>query len=280
MTPHGYNVLMGLNINGNPKKIFESYFSWHHNGPGSITNEAKLRYADCVLEYRESPTLLSADLLDNKKDFKVAVLARNALDTGVEIQLTGLDIHGQPVHTSIPTQAAVAAGMSAMSTVYGAPVQLAANKLVLIDNIHWLSLESLTKPITHGDVDFYMVYRDCVEHIATITPFQTKSLYRIYEIPTSSCRCGNVEALVKIGEPTRIVNSSQFLIIDDFEALLALVMSIDETFTKKDVASGQNYASLGVASLAAELNSSRAPSIKPMQVLGMDEEINTTPIGY
>jgi hypothetical protein len=277
MTPHGYNVLMGININSKPTKMFESYFSWHHNGLGSITSECRLKYADCTLEYRESPTLYSHDLLQ-AKEFKLAVLARHAQDTGQEVTVTGLDVNGRPVTASLPTQASVAAGVSDLDIVYGARIKLEANKLMLLDDVNWMSIEALSKGVTHGDVDFYMVRGEgasaCVDHIATIGPFQSKSLYRIYEVPASMCKHHKLECLLKIGEPEKIRSASQFLMIDDIEALMSLVMSVHETFDKKDLALGNGFMTLGVANLEAEHKSSRSPTLQPIQILGMDEEIN------
>ena len=276
-TPHGFNVLLGLNLDNKPKLIFESYFQFHHNGPGG-TYARQDCYQDVVLEYRESATLMPYDLLGKSRmSFKLAALAHHSSDVNVNITATGLDINMQPVNTTILSQSSMAAGTDGSETIYGAQIKLEAGKLIVMDDVNWLSIDSLHKPVTNGAVDFYAIFgEDCVYHIATIQPFQQRSLYRTYEIPHTCClNWPQVDALLKIGEPEKIKHVSQSLIIDDLEALLAIVMSIDETFDKKAFQTGMEFMTLGISSLDAELRSSRAPTIQPVQVMGMDEEINS-----
>jgi hypothetical protein len=257
-TPHGYNVLMGLNINTKPIEIKDSYFQFHHNSQGSLTNERMMSFVNFGLAYREYPTLQGPQILSSKKPFKVIAIARGNEEGYTTI--SGNDYDGNPVYSTFED-----------SRVHGVKLKLEKDVAKKLE-VWFGDISAIQKDETNRPVDYYAV-DDCdnVVHISRIEPHQTRSLYRIYHIP-QNCGCRDtVHALFKISEPDPISSLDQRLIIDDMEALLSLVIGLDKSFDKKEIQEGEAFLAKGIISLDAETQGASSPTVQPIQYIGMDE---------
>lgn len=258
-TPHGYNVLLGLNINSKPKELKEGYFQFHHNSYGSLSKEQQLRYVDYGLVFHEYPTLMGPQL--NRKDFKFQVGVLSTVDREGYAQISGIGIDGNPINTVVDGE-----------SFDGVKVKLSKGELTLIDNVWWSDIEGISKDQTFGAVEFYAINKTCnyAELIARIEPRQKVSQYRLYEVP-KDCGCGQtVEALFKLSEPDQIVSGDDKLIIDDIEAIMSLMIGADETFNKKAIEVGEAFSAKGVVSLAEEERAASSPTVQPIQFVGID----------
>lgn len=260
-TPHGYDVMLGMNINGQPKILREGYFQFHHNSYGSLTKEQKLRYVDFGLVYHEHPTLLGPQI--NSPDFKFQLGVLSTVDREGFAYAAGIGIDGNPINTVVD-------GL----TQDGVKIPLKKGEVTLIDNVWWSEIESLSKDQTLGPVEFYAINKSCnySELLARIEPRQRRSQYRIYEIP-ADCGCGQfVEAAFKISEPDPISSLSDRLIVDDLEAIMSMMIGSDQTFNVKAIELGEAFSAKGVVGLAEEERAGSSPTIQPVQLVGFEYE--------
>lgn len=261
-TPHGYNVLMGINLNTKPTQIQDSYFQFHHNSMGSLTDERVLSFVNYALAYREYATMLGPNLLMRKEAFKVLAIAMEQ-ETDKRTIIGGIDVEGNPIMSSVDG-----------NTIDGTRVLLEHNIAKLVDDYWYADVSHISKDQTNGPVNYYANYEsgDTV-HIARLEAFQTNSMYRIYQVPKSvECGC-SAHCLFKISEPDPIVSESQRLIIDDMEALLSLCMGMDQSYDKKDLNLGESFIGKGIMSLDRELKSASSPVAPSIQYIGMDNDV-------
>lgn len=260
-TPHGFNVLMGLNLEYEPAPIMEGYFRFHHNGPGS--NDQCFR--DYGLSYYEFATLQGPQINNPCDRFKLGVL--NTFDATGHVCVTGLNELGHPVNT-------VSDGVSVDGVKFNFNGQHAMQQ---VENITWSQITGITKSPTIGPVEIYSIKNNDPKLIARLEPNQLRSLYRVYELPKSLCGCrGAVHGLFKVSEPEDISRPTDQLIVDDFESLLNLMMSVDQGFNTKDLNLSQAFMAKGISGLAEEERAGKGPTVAPPQFVGpeFDEESN------
>lgn len=250
--PDGYNVLMGLNLNERPVVIRESYFQWHHN-------LKKGAYQDYALEFRESPTRMGPDMLQNDRPFKLGVKARtperdpNQPNIWLKTVITYQDPNDDPHRIEVP---------------------LHGCEMLMVDDRYISRITSITKPPTKDSVDYYAIYEDGHKEavcIATVHPYETRSIYRLYKLPPA-CSYECVRCLFKISEPADIVSPDQMMVLDDLEAIISLVMAMDLKFSKGRLEEGNALNIMGLANLDAELKSTKSPTLQPVQLVGLGDE--------
>lgn len=257
-TPHGYNVLMGININSKPNQIKDSYFQFHHNSYGSLSEERMLSFVDFTLSYREYPTLRGPQLLSSKVPFKIASTARSN-ESNSYTTVSGNDPNGNPIYSN-------------NGNTHGVKVLLEKDKAKLLE-IWFSEVTAIQKDVTNGPVEYFSVdANNNAELIARIEPHQSRSLYRIYHVPQSCCRDNTLHCLFKISEPDPIVSLEQRLIIDDMESLLSLVIGMDASFDKKDIQGGEAFLAKGIIGLDSENEAGKSPTVQPIQYIGMEVE--------
>lgn len=287
-TPHGYNVLMGININSKPIIIRDSYFQYHHNGRASLTCDGMFPINDETMYFRESPTIINHSLLAQDKRFKIAVASTTIEKDDAEILISGLDYNGNPVYSYSDKEDEYLSfeeyqeHENEKNVDIGVRVNLGTS-LKIIENVRWSSITSITKSVTNGVVSVYII-DDCdkIKEVARIEPHQKVSKYRIYQIPEEiECKCSkDVHCLFKISEPDPIVSENQRLIIDDIESIVTLVKSFDNTFDKDELEKGELMLNKGMLGLNSDNERSKPPTIKPIQFIGLDGEVDNDELPY
>lgn len=261
-TPHGYNVCMGINVNGKPLQLRDSYFQFHHNGPGSLTSSDLLRYADFGLAYSEYPTLLGSSMTAYTGSFKIGVLPLSKEDSEATIQIDAKDSDGNPIH--FKQEGVVGSGFK---------LSLAKKGELLVGNVFKLSeVTGIHKSPTNGAVEVYALYETSNTPVllARLEPFETASCYHLYELPKGCCQGDCIDALFKISEPEPISSREQRLIIDDMESILSLIIAADQTFDKKKLQEGEAFKAKGILGLDSESEAGKPVALRPIQVLSTD----------
>ena len=267
-TPHGYDVLMGVNINCAPVHIKDSYFQFHHNSAGSLKNDCALSFTELALDYIESPTTLGPEFLSDKTPFRIGIKSTAVEDDGAFLTVDGLDHEEKPIYSYPDVEG---------EPVHGLQIKLSHKEVIAVDNVMFSSITNISKQVTNGRVEVYRLSDDyqCVDLIAEIQPNQKRSKYRMYQVPKWDCECMTVHCLFKVAEPEFLAHPTQKLIIEDREAILSLTMSLDETYDKKNIEVGETLLTKGIINLDTDLNSSKANSVYPVQYVGLDgEEVN------
>lgn len=294
VTPHGFDILLGINLDGKPAAIRDTYFQFNPSGRGSITNCVSCNWTEDVIDLGDSPTLFqpcenscSCGKLDcDNRNIGVIEYDCGKICTDDDypsLTITGYNEMGNRVYTfkptdpfnqshndcrCVPATSTSAGGREVMNgDVY--PIK---DKLVVHENIFWSKIESIKKQQTNNPVEVFSVCGTTTELLARLEPFQSSSNYRIYELPDCCASYECVHGLFKIAKPERITNESQLLIVDDEEALISLAMSFDKTYKKEEIEKGELYLQKGINTLDEEHKMNRSKAIVPIIVIGAEDD--------
>ena len=256
VTPNGYNVLLGVNIDAKPNRINNHWFQFHRNGNGSVTKENGWNYTTAVMDMGlgaviEQPRKRNEISLDTKDPVYLAVRSRGCESVDATLTISGEngigDLHysfpstvNNPVVRSLanPLQTTV----ESIEPTYGIEYKL-TNKFSLYENVSWSQINSIHKSVTNNPVDIYAVHDSGESYlIATLAPHQRQSSYRSYMIPKEACGDTScVHAMFKISEPEGIEFPTQNMIVDNVTALIDMIMGMDYKYFKKDLNAGAAY---------------------------------------
>jgi hypothetical protein len=289
ITPHGYEIMLAVNLDGKPAPIHDNYFQFNNSGNGSITNCCGCNWSEGVIDIGEFPTLFQP--CENKcccgsldcNSSNIGVISYECRDSCRDnletVHVSGLTDLGNPVYTydvdnpyvdSHDRCRAVDPKNAKKTVIIGDKFPI-KRKLVVHKNIKWSRIDSIRKGYSDAPVEIFTVCGNSTQLLARIEPYQQASKYRIYELPDCCCQNQCVHGLFKIGKPEKIQHESQSMVIDDEEAIIALAKSFDLTYNKDKITEGEAFLQKGMQSLDDELRMNRSNAQVPIIVIGMEE---------
>lgn len=277
VTPHGYNVLLGVNRNFKPLMIRDSSFIFHQNGPADIPVVSD-NFSNNVYDLGEYPIF---KLLENLcypcegtvcNEFRIGARAMGFCDSYPKTRIMGNDVKGNPIFTFIKGDKVELCNESEKDSydnvIHGLEIQLTTD-IRVIDNVKFGSISEIIKEPTKYPVEYYAVNNKSVgQLIARIEPFQTRSLYRLYKVPNDCIRNACVLGLFKRSKPDKIVDKEQLFFCSNRNAILSISKGVDLKYNKNDTQSGETLIALGIKDLAMELREQSSNSTNPLQMDG------------
>ena len=296
ITPHGFEIMLGVNLDGKPAPIHDNYFQFNPNGEGSMTDCCGCNWSEGVVDVGEFPTLFQP--CENRcccgsldcQSANIGVVSYGCSDRCRDnmesVTVNGLSHLGNPIYTYEPENPYLQSAQSCrcvspdsnndpQKRVISGDRFPITEKLVVHKNIKWSRIESIRKGYSDAPVEVFTVCGNSTELLARLEPYQKASRYRIYELPDCCCNHQCVHGLFKIGKPERIQHKDQPMIIDDEEAIIAMSKSFDLTYNKEKIVEGEAFLQKGMKNLDDELRSNRSNARTPVIVEGVEEnEIN------
>lgn len=296
ITPHGYEILLGVNLDGKPKLIRDTYFQFNQGSQGSIEDCCGCNFTDDVFDLGEQPVInqpcenvcCCGEIDCNNRSIGVIgyqcdIRCQERKDNVI---ISGLTHLGNPVytyevddpysesHNECKCTSDYESEPDRQLKIIDGDVFPVKSKLVVHNNIKWSRVDSIRKKYTDGPVEVFAVCGNDTELLARIEPYQSASRYRIYELPDCCCKYECVHALLKIGKPEKLEHPSQHMIIDDEESLIALVKSLDMTYNKEEIEMGEALLIKGMNNLDDEHKQNRSNTRTPVIVdVCHDDEI-------
>lgn len=293
ITPHGYEVLLAVNLDGKPKYIRDNYFQFNPEGSGSVSNCSSRNWTDDVIDLGSQPTLFQpcenkcncGDLDCNSRALGViGYKCEKSCETDSDtVLISGINNLNNPVYTYEPDDVSSERhslcrcvspderANSKQRKVIDGDIYPIKPKLVIHKNIKWNRIDSIRKGYTNGPVEVFAVCGNSTELLARIEPFQKVPNYRIYELPDCCCDYECVHGLFKIGKPDPILSDFQHLVIDDDEALIALTKSLNLTYRQEKLELGEAFLHKGMMNLDEEHKMNRSNARVPIIVDGVSE---------
>lgn len=257
IAPNGYNVLQAVNVNTEPTLIKDEWFEFHQNALGSI-REYGSNWSRNVVDMGEVPVI-------NQPGDSARIAVRSlGPESDVIVNVLGDDQNGNRINSYVNKD-----GKSEM--VLGSAIAVSTD-IRVIDNIIWSRIESISKSVSMHRVEVYAMYPDGrIQILTRMEPEEKESRLRKYLVP-ENCGYSCVHGIFKESKPERIVNESQKMIIDDFEAIISLAMSMDYMFIKRTPESSLPYTVNGIKSLEDDNREHQSPSNSTIQVVGIQED--------
>ena len=292
ITPNGYDVLLGVNLDSNPSRITNNWFQFHRNGNGSTTKEKGWNFTESVMDMGvfpviEQPRKRNEISVESNDPVYLAVRSRGCESDDVKLTISGEngigDLHysfpstvNNPLVRSLanPEQTKV----EKIEPTYGIEYKL-TNKFSLYENVSWSNITSIHKDVTNNPVDIYAVHDSGESYlVATLAPHQKQSSYRRYMLPKELC--GNsqcVHAMFKVSEPDNIEFGTQRMITENVTALIDMMIGMDYKYFKKDLNAGALYI---LSSVKALEDSTRENMSNHQSSIQVDETVFKIPEIY
>jgi len=270
ITPHGYNVLLKVNISGEPISMGDEYFKFHQNGRGSLDECCGQNWSTRVIDLGYSPVLVqpndpaACDCYhvgvstdgnpDLTKDIEVSLVKGYHVEGDQEpekvIYTSRLDTDLRLLASPCQCQPAELTSVTGEEIIEG--VEFPINgKMIIFDDLCWGRVSGISKPVTNCPVDYWSVNSVTGNffRIARLEPNETNSSYRRYKVPDQCCEYPNVLGLFKVSAPTPLVTFSQQLVFGDHECLISLSKAIDFLYYKNDADASAPFFARGLQCL-------------------------------
>jgi hypothetical protein len=280
VTPHGYSILEGVAVNKRPSVIRDKNSYFHVNGPGPIGKDAidschcRGELSNTVYDLGEFPTLKVLD-----KNFKISVEPA-ACETG-SVFISGMNDCGNAIYTYCSSgysntesddncfcgEDDVAEKIeSGMDVIEG--VDYSLKKKTMYENLTFSQITGITKTQTLAPVNIYAVYEDGTkELISRMEPFQTESIYRLYQIENEDA---DIVGLFRRSKPSKIKSDTRRFLVDSDIATLTMVEGVYTKHYTEDQQKGAALIADAIAILKESFRSSQSNYKAEIQVSGRE----------
>lgn len=272
--PYGYDVLLALNLDGNPSIPKDKWTQFHKNGYGTV--DKSCNWLETALDYGEHATINDI-FCEKAANIKPNPIKIGAITLGPEQTAPTVTISGEwdregPVFTfrkeEISSKRITPVNYEPKTeVVYGAELAIHDTTIRKIDNIYWRSISAIRKTVTANPVEVYAFHSDgTVQLLTKIYPHQTISKNRRYMVP-SQCSSSVVHCMFKISEPEEIVSGTQPVLTRNREALISIAMGMNFLYNKEDPEPAAIYIASGFKSLNDEKREIEADEMENYQMV-------------
>lgn len=280
ITPHGYNVLLGCNIDFKPVSINGVASIFHKNGP----LEAPLKdtgFSRSVYHLGDSPVMIQPNdewcspcSSSSPREYYVAVCG-GGCDTGKETLVSALGCNKKPIYTyrkeETESEPIVCEDRDLQETeirysegvVYPILGQKVYHENILVSEIY-----NIIKDPTTAPVEYYLVDKDTRVGVLTarLEPYETNAIYKRYQVSQSCVKAKCILGLYKKSKPVKIVDPSQIFISGNMQAIMSIAQGIDHKYSKGDIEKGMAYIRDGINLLNLEVREERPNKNSKLQV--------------
>lgn len=276
ITPHGYNVLLGLNLNFRPRTLRDAEFLFHQNGPGELPAFSKDYSAD-VYDLGEYPIYRLIETLcqpcEGKKQncYKVGARVVSQCGQNAKTRIYGVDQDGNPIYSFVRGEKEEVCQCTEEEVAYydsaieGLEINL--TEQVKAYDIWFSRISNIIKEPTKYPVEYFAIDKHGIAiQIARLEPFQVNSSYRTYRIPHTCIKQRCCLGLFKVTKPNNYIDDSQPFISDNKLAILSIAKGVDKKFNRDELDAGNALITDGVMALARELKEESSNTEYPIQV--------------
>lgn len=286
-TPHGYNTLVAIDLNGKPVQLNDQSFLFHSNGLGDVLSQINhdKRYYTGVMDMGEEPVLFQPTDENTcncrRIDCNPKYIMVRSLDCNYDLdppftEIAGLGVDGQPIYSYEEEDAETgetsccicnAEEARRMENVVNGVRYPILNKAKIYNTTKFSKITNILKTPTRTPVEYWYV-DDCKNAAlaARMEPYQIRSVYKKYKVPDKCCKWTCVLGLFKRSKPDPIISENQIFISSNIDAIISLAISMKMKYDDRNILAASAFAGSAAASLNAELRESSGQNWKPIQV--------------
>lgn len=274
ITPHGYNILLGCNVNFKPVTITSHYSFFHCNGNGETALKDKNLYTETVF-LGNSPVFFQPNDSWMKKSRMFVTVKGQICEERKFSDVSVLGLDGKPIYTYVKEtkkgskivlcsqEKADSIGVEYRDGVrYAITAKPQFHKNILVSQIL-----GIFKDQTLGPVEYYLTDESGFGRLcARLEPFETRSEYKRYKVSGHCIKKGQILGLFKMSKPVDIVSENQYFLSDNIEAIIAIVKSFKIKNDEEDIQKAQTFMNDGLNSLREEIRGGRVKVREHLQV--------------
>jgi len=276
ITPHGYNVLLGMNINFKPMKIRDEHFLFHQNGPADVP--LGNNFSTNVYDLGEYPVFkLLEKICDPCKPtpcskFRIGAKTVSSCSSFPKTRIYGNDLAGNKIFTYTAPETKKECvcpeeDAEAWDAIEGVELQL--NSTLRASMAEFGQITAIYKEPSSSAVEYYAIDETGKGTlVARLDPFQLKASYRIYKVPNTCIKKKCIFGLFKRSKPDPIVNENQLFITENKTAILSIAKGCDMKFNRNEIQAGENFIALGIKALSNEVKEENSNSQTTVQFNG------------
>lgn len=273
ITPHGYNVLLGCNVDFRPITITSQYSLFHANGDADASLRDK-NFSQEVTYLGESPVTIQP----NDSWFKSCNSFISVLGSSCESKkftdISALGKNGKPIYTYYKetrrSSKLIVCGEEKLNSdnidVRNGVRYAITNTPQFHKNIIVTQINGIFKDQTLGPVEYYLNSNGLSRLVARLEPFETHSSYKRYKVSGRCVRKNQVLGLFKMSEPIDIISESQYFISSNLEAIILIAKGFKMKFDKEDQQAGESFIQDGIKALREEIRGNRVNTIDRLQI--------------
>lgn len=279
ITPHGYDVLLGLNIDFKPRIIRDTHFLFHQNGPADAALLGN-GFNKNVQYLGEFPVIGNPEKLCDPCNkgvsceyFYVGARVSGACNTFPKTRIYGTSPNGKNIYSYVsPTTNETCLcedeeDIEIWDAIEG--VELSLTNILKVSKIKFASITGITKEPSSSVVEYYKLdEKGNGEMIASLDPFQIKSKYKAYLVPKSCIKNRCVFGLFKKSKPENTIHESQVFLTDNKSAIISMAKSFDFKYNKNDIERAIAFEADAKRSLSDEVKEETPNVVSPIQVVG------------
>ena len=280
ITPHGYNVLLGCNIDFRPVSINGVASIFHKNGPLEVPLKQG-GFSQSVYHIGDSPVMIQPNdewcspcKPKTKRDYYIAVQG-GGCETNKETLVSVSGCNGKQIYTyrkeETESEPVICEDRDLVETEIKyseGVVYPILGKMVFHENIIISEVYNIIKDPTVSPVEYYLVDKETRVGVLTarLEPYETNAKYKRYQVSKSCVKGKCILGLYKKSKPVKIVDESQIFISDNMQAILSIAQGIDHKYSKGDIEKGMAYIRDGINLLNLEVREERANKNSKLQV--------------
>jgi len=278
ITPHGYNILLGLNINFKPQIIRDNYFMFHQNGPAEV-NAFGSNFTKNVQDLGEFPVIGMHENIctpcegNECQEFYIGAKVLGECNDFPKTRIYGTSPNGKNIYSYTKGEKKEECvcydkeDVEIWDAIEG--VELTLSNILRVSKIPFGSITGITKEPSESVVEYYKIdKRNKGELIASLDPFQIVSKYKAYTIPNTCIKQKCVFGLFKRSKPETVINENQRFITDNKVAIIAMAKAMDYYFNRNDIVNGEAFERRSLLSLSNEVKEESSNYVSPIQVVG------------
>lgn len=276
ITPHGYNVLLGCNIDFKPITLSHYHSVFHKNGTGERSLEDKNFFKESTF-LGESPVMVQPNDLINKNNDYFITVQGGSCDAGKHTDVLALDKCDSPIYTyykntdddenTILVPCLPESNKNETKNREGIRFAISHqpqyHKEILVKSIYAIFKEETLSPVR-----YYLTDKETGVGtlMAELQPYDIKSSYKRYKISGKCIRRGQILGLFKRSAPVEIVSDEQLFLSGNKEAILLIAKGFYLKIDKEDVQKGDKFISDGIMALREEIQGNRVGKRESLQV--------------
>jgi hypothetical protein len=269
--PHGYDILLKVNLNKVPVTIRSEYFQFHRNGNGSQTECCGKDWSTDVVDRGFSPVIFQPYKEESCsckeqvcQKIKIGIRSEQCEEGISYVTVYGCYPDGTPIYSyrkkdstgkvidcvpCDPTQAQLEDRKS-HDVKEGVDIPITGN-VYFLDNIYFGEIRQIRKPPTYGAVEVLALneHDNSLKLIARMEPPHCASCYRRWQIPPICSKFPCVHGLWKISKPGKVIYDNQLMLIDDDAAIIALAKGINFLYYRDNPEEAVKYFSIGMTAI-------------------------------
>jgi hypothetical protein len=282
ITPHGYNVLLGCNMDFKPVTIHGMTSLFHKNGPAEAPisqkgfNAGAFHLGDYAVMYQPNDQwCVRCGIMQPNKDYYIAV---KSSDNCADVRFTtvsSLGCDGKPIYTYMKEASSMTPTVCGNEEIADGEIDYTEGVVypikgeqIAYNDIITTFVYSIRKEPTKTPVEYYLVDKETGQGFLTarLEPYETESKYKKYRVTGDCIKNKCILGLFKMSKPAEIKHESQLFVTDNRHAILCMAQSMDQLHNKQDFNTAEIFLQKSLIALREELREESPNAQNKMQI--------------